>query len=87
MQVRAFGEVVSEQHGSGDQVGVHGGWHVRHQGTEEGGHREGLLGRGEQGHQGLRQVLLHPKVHDLQLERFCEYRGFLSCVFNFFVEF
>ena len=67
-QVRAFSQDVSEQHGGGDQVGVHGGWHVRHQGPEEGGHGEGLPGRGEEGHPGIRQVLIHAHLHDLQLE-------------------
>lgn len=60
---------MSEQHGGRDQIGVHGGGHVRHQGPEEGGNREGLPRRGEEGHQRVRQVLIDTHVHDLQLVR------------------
>ena len=46
---------------------MHGGGHVRDPRAPQGGHREGLPGRDQQGDQGVRQVLLHAALHDLQL--------------------
>ena len=37
--------------------------------SSKGCHRERLLGRRQQGHQGVRQVLVHAQVHDVQLNR------------------
>ena len=57
-----------------DSVRVYRGGHVCDPLPSEGGHGKGLLGRRQQGHQGLRQVLRNSQVHDLQLERTGESR-------------
>lgn len=66
--IRAIGPTLPEQHRRRDKKRVHGGRHVCHQIEKKGSHRKRFPRGNQQGDQGLREIQLNAKIHDLQLD-------------------